>query len=264
MLAVALPFAAVSAVAQDGSPFSAGCSLPFTGLAHPIDDDCGIDGKSTNADKVAESHAKNNFCATGPAVWATFTTFTKLRQATDASGFDLAADRSNAANIVTTTEGDTVGEGSLVKIAGFVLRAAIANKGGGENVNCTRGGNARNDLHIHLAKSKSKAKANFCKAVVAEVSPHQRPDDLNAGDLMLTEGIPVRITGHLLFDGNHPVKCDMNKSANSGASTWEIHPIYAVDVCKFTSLTTCDARNDARSTSLKEWADAQDADDEHP
>ena len=143
-------------------------------------------------------------------------------------------------------------------LAGFVLRAQISNKSAGENVNCNHGG----------TESNSKSKANFCKAVVAEVSPHQRPDDLNHGDIAETNSDPddrhpVRLTGHLFYDGNHPVKCDTNNGANSRASKWEIHPVYAIDVCKNKSMASCDPRDNSKWTSLKDWIAAREADENH-
>ena len=173
------------ASAQDGSPFAPGCPLPFIGLPHPIDNDCGIEGKSSTDAKKLESRAKNNLCATGTAAWTTFFTFKKLKDAAAKPSFDLGDDRSGTKNVHTTNPaGALIGEGSLVKLAAFVLRADIANKSGGETVNCSKGGIARNDVHIHLAETSSKAAANFCTAVVAEIIPHQRPDELNAGDLI--------------------------------------------------------------------------------
>jgi len=250
--------------AQDGAPFDPGCSVPFPdALHHPIDDDCGIEGKSSAADKRVESRAKNNLCATGPSTWVTLFTFRKLKEAAEKPGFHLGADRSGARNVwVTNPAGATIGEGSLVKFSAFVIRADTANRSGGENVNCSRGGTPRNDIHIHLAPSPSKEKANFCAAIGAEISPHLRPDSLNSGDLMLTDGRPVRVTGQLFFDNNHPAKCDLKTPANSRASTWEIHPTYSVEVCKFATLATCDARKDDVWVRMPEWVTGQEADDE--
>ena len=261
LCALPLPLAA-----QEGVPFDPGlCALPFDSQRHPIDDDCGIEGKSNDADKRMESRAKNNLCAPGPATWVTIYTFKKLRQATAAEDFALGADRSGARDVWTTNpEGRTIGEGSRVKLAGYVLRANTANRSGGENVNCKRGGRDQNDVHVHLAQTPSLAAANFCKAVVAEIIPHLRPDDLNAEALMLTAGTPVRVTGHLFYDGNHPVKCDLQKPANSRSSTWEIHPVYSVDVCKFQSLAACNARKESVWVSLADWIRAQEHDDSPP
>src|SRR6266568_3848246 len=90
VLAIPVCALAVPAIAhaQDGQPFVHGCtSLPFQEQHHPIDDDCGIEGKLADAAKKVESRAKNDFCETGTPTWVTFFTFGKLKQATDASGF---------------------------------------------------------------------------------------------------------------------------------------------------------------------------------
>src|SRR5438034_5773121 len=86
--------------AQDRAPFVPGCpTLPFTAQHQPIDDDCGIDGKSTAAAKKLESQGKNNLCASAPAVFTTFFTFEKLKRANEAPGFTLGVDRSGARNL---------------------------------------------------------------------------------------------------------------------------------------------------------------------
>jgi hypothetical protein len=74
--------------------------------------------------------------------------------------------------------------------------------------------------------------------VIAEMSPHFRPIDWDTGVLNALKR-PVRLTGQLFFDGSHS-PCRPGKPANPPrASVWEIHPIYAVDVCKNTSLSAC-------------------------
>lgn len=56
---------------------------------------------------------------------------------------------------------------------------------------------------------------------------------------------PVRITGQLFFDASH-LPCS-GGIAGSGdparCSNWEIHPVYAVDVCKNASLSACSFDN---------------------
>jgi len=254
------------AAGQDGAPFVPGCStLPFTGHQQPIDDDCGIDGKSTAAASKLESQAKNDLCAAGPAVFTTFWTFEKLKRANEALGFTLGADRSGARKLVVTNPaGVTVGEGKRVMLAGWVLRAHVSD--GGENVNCTRSGK-QNDIHVHIAPAKDKTVANFCKAVVAEAIPHLRPDAMNEGDIAFTNDDaadikhPVRVTGHLFYDGHHPVKCDTAIKANSRVSKWEIHPVYAIDVCKNQSLASCDPRDNSKWMSLAAWIATQHEED---
>lgn len=244
-----LPFAHT----QDGAPFTAGCTPMFTPLTHPIDSDCGIEGASTADDKKLEAKAKNNFCATGSPARLTFLSFDKLQQLTKSSSFDLGDDRSGARKIHTTSDGKLVGEGDLVTFAGFVIRADTANRSSGETVNCKKGGVARNDIHIHIAPTASKAKANFCKAVIAEMSPHLRPDHWTGGNLMLPDDVPIRLTGHLFYDTSHKsAQCPSaaKDKAKARVSSWEIHPVYQVDVCKFTTLQTCDPRNNSKWQSL--------------
>ena len=69
VLALALPAALA---AQEGAPFDPGCSpLQFADIAvkHPIDDNCGIEGKSAADDaNHAQNRAKNDFCAQGDPV----------------------------------------------------------------------------------------------------------------------------------------------------------------------------------------------------
>jgi len=185
--ALSLLLLGVTLSAQDGSPFVAGCPPPYTPEPHPIDNDCGIEGDATTDAKKLENRAKNNLCATGSPVWVTFVSFKKLQEAVEKPGFKLKSDRSGAKNLHTTNPaGDSIGEGTLVTFAAFVLRADTSNKSGGEDVNCTRNGTPSNDIHVHLGPTKTKTPENFCKAVVAELIPHLRPDAFNAGDLAPT------------------------------------------------------------------------------
>jgi hypothetical protein len=41
--------------------------------------------------------------------------------------------------------------------------------------------------------------------------------------------------------------------APSRVSSWEIHPVYAIDVCKKKSLNSCKADNDSVWTPLDQW-----------
>jgi hypothetical protein len=249
----------VAAAAQDGAPFDAGCTPLFTPEQHPIDNDCAIEGAGTGLAKRLESRTKNNFCASGGPVRLTFLSFDKLHEATKKEGFALGDGREGVrGDVHTTSDGNSVGEGDVVTLSGFVIRADVANRRNGESVNCNRGGAERNDVHIHIAPTPSKAKANFCRAVVAEMSPHLRPDTWTGGDLMQADGIPIRLTGQLFYDGSHPNKAcpsGASQKAQARASSWEVHPVYRVDVCKFTTLETCDPRNDSRWQSLEEWLD---------
>src|SRR5262245_761449 len=120
--------------AQDGEPFEHGCAtaLPFTAEQHPIDADCGIEGAGTTTAKKLESRTKNNYCATGAPSRVTFYSFDRLQAATKAPGFDLGANREGVrTDVHTTSDGNAVGEGDVVTISGFLIRADVANRSGG-------------------------------------------------------------------------------------------------------------------------------------
>ena len=75
--------AALAACGAD--TFLPGCRLPFDAIKTPalnVDAKCGVNGGSEDPAKIAESRAKNNFCATGTARPVTWQTFTRLEKAT--------------------------------------------------------------------------------------------------------------------------------------------------------------------------------------
>ena len=266
-LALGIALLVRPAAAQVGGPFVAGCTPVFgDSETHPLDADCGIEGAGTTDAKKLESRAKNNFCATGGPARVTFMSFDRLQAVTEATDFVLGDDRGGVKEVHTTTDGNTIGEGSVVTISGFVIRADVANRSGGESVNCNKGGSTRNDLHIHIAPTLSKAKANFCKAVVAEMSPHLRPDTWSGGSLMVADGIPIRMTGHLLYDTSHRhAICPpaAKNKATARSSSWEIHPVYRVDICKNTTIASCDPRDDSKWMPFDSWlAEQEDENDD--
>jgi hypothetical protein len=241
---VVLSMAFVLSLPLGAQTFEPGCTLPIGSIAehHPIDDSCtlrGADG-ARPADAL-QNEAKNNFCAPldSPS-WVTRKSFLGLQKAVDQDS-DVTSgrppeDRSSLQDIYTTSEGDTIGEGSLVQFVGFIIDAHFSNVTNGESVNCKNTGRENNDIHILLDES-PKVK-DFCHTVTAEMSPHFRPADWDTG--VLNElNRPVRLTGQLFFDGSHS-PCRGTKKANPPrASVWEIHPIYQVDVCKNASLAAC-------------------------
>ncbi|HZS62507.1 MAG TPA: hypothetical protein VFA43_24790 [Gemmatimonadaceae bacterium] len=66
---------------------------------------------------------------------------------------------------------------------------------------------------------------------------------------------PLRFTGELMFDASH--KPCTNGTASSDAparsSSWEVHPVYRVDVCQNTTLTACAATDSSVWTPLDQW-----------
>jgi hypothetical protein len=79
-------------------------------------------------------------------------------------------------------------------------------------------------------------------------------------------GRPIRVTGQLFFDASHePYK--EGKPVGSEPrwiSSWEIHPIYTFEVCKFSNPKQCTATNTAawRPVSKADGIDLGEEDDE--
>lgn len=137
----------------------------------------------------------------------------------------------------------TFSEGDVITIAGFVLGARHSNLEEGESVNCEESGCANNDVHIELAAhprdfTVTKAKQMNTEGVVAEISPRHRPvpwdtfDSSSYRDFFKTH--PVAFTGQLFYDASHSPGGGPNR-----ASVWEVHPVYAIWVCRNTTAQAC-------------------------
>lgn len=65
------------------------------------------------------------------------------------------------------------------------------------------------------------------------------------------------MTGQLFYDASHRpcagTPPHAAQSAPARVSSWEIHPIYRIDVCKFKSLQNCKADNDSVWTRIDQW-----------
>jgi hypothetical protein len=109
--------------------------------------------------------------------------------------------------------------------------------------------------------AESKSVSDFCDSITAEMSPHFRPEDWDSG-VLKSLGRPVRLTGHLFFDGSHK-PCRPGKAASpKRASVWEIHPVYQVDVCKNTSLSGCPFGDESKWTPLHDFMTQDEAEHE--
>jgi len=240
-----------------------GCTLPFDSIkeSHPLDSSCGAVGKTTSDATSLQNTAKNNFCATGSPVSLTFQTFAKLQQAAGdqnipfGSDQGLPDDRSALRDLITTSSGQKVGEGTVARLVAFIVDAHYSNVSKGETVNCKLHGQESNDIHIMLGTTTS---APACSTVTAEMSPHFRPaawDQLPSLNLKN----PVRITGQLFFDASHK-PCKNGKGPNpKRISIWEIHPAYAIDVCSNSTLASCKATDDSLWTPLDQWLSTENA-----
>ena len=259
---------AASLLAEDA--FVPACSLPSPldeiKKHHPVDAQCGPEGTGDNAAQKAQNVVKSNFCATGTRLVLTRDVFKTLQQKTKAlraageieyGGENPPADRSKLRDLITA-QGVTIGDGSLVRYVALVSEARHSNVGDGESVNCDKKGSASNDIHLDLVRALTGETA--CQKLSAEMSPHFRPVSWNrvAGTGSTKKRTspfgptPVRITGQLFFDGSHVPCGEVGQRPMKRLSNWEIHPVYAIDVCAFDSLTQCPENDDSVWTPLHE------------
>jgi len=239
---------------------------PFTNQPQRIDFLCGNTGCFKNAANDLQNAQKNNFCASTDAITpVTLNTFSALNNASNNEPSvpkgEPPSSRAKLANIISLPGGKKLGEGKVVSFVGYVLDARHSNvdkdnpltAGNGESVQCNLLGCAYNDIHITLAEDPSEPK--MCNTIVAEIIPHYRPPAWDLFDspdyTKFFKSHQVRITGQLFFDGSH-VPCTAEGQAGNNPARdnakdferlalWEIHPIYAIDVCKFADKTKCEA-----------------------
>ena len=222
--------------ARGSHTFAPVCTLPFAGVRNPpIDDHCGIQGGSSDPAKQAESKAKNDFCAaTQPSRAITYQELINLQN--------------QSANIpkrlLDRTMLTKMGEGQYVSYVAFIKDAHYSDVAAGEAVNCNIPSNVTNDIHIVLLKDPND---DECLSTTAEMSPHYRPPDWTPENLLkASAGHPVRVQGHLFFDGSHTPCSGSSRPNPKRASLWEIHPVYSVDVCTQTTIAEC-------QSSTAEW-----------
>lgn len=153
-------------------------------------------------------------------------------------------------NLHETTEGATIGERSVVKFSAFISDAHYSNVSNGERVNCNLTGKNNNDMHIELVQVRGET--DECRSVTAEIPPHFRPD-IWASRILNDIDRPVRFTGQLFFDASHrPCRGNIKPSPRR-SSSWEIHPVHNIEVCKNQSLAGCKADDDTKWISLAEF-----------
>jgi len=238
---------------------------PFTNKPQRIGFLCGNTGCFKSPANDLQNAMKNNFCAPVTKITpVTLKTFSDLGNASNNDPTiprgEPPPSRAKLTNILTLSDGTKLGEGKTVTFVGYVLDARHSNvdkdepltKGNGESVQCNLLGCAYNDIHITLAESPNETAS--CNTIVAEIIPHYRPaawdlfDSPDYASFLKTH--PVKISGQLFFDGSH-VACTSEGKAGFNPNTrrndferlalWEIHPIYAIDVCKHTDKAQCGA-----------------------
>lgn len=233
------PQAAKTAPVAQFKPACANPSYPSPPPSAPpaIDSQCGLTGAGAGPEGVQDA-VKNNFCASGTPRAVTFADLTNLQAQVEKNpSINFGnANKGGRKKGPTTNRAPLkkLGEGSLVTLRAYVL---IARQEGPESVNCkTNVPNqpAFHDIHISLVTSPDVTEE--CAGVVAEMSPHHRPDSWTHANVskVARAKLPVRVTGQLYFDSSH-FPCAGGQPAGAGnpkrVSLWEVHPVYKFEVC---------------------------------
>jgi hypothetical protein len=238
------------------------CTLPFDAIKqhHPIDDSCSADGAAQpDTPQSAQNDAKNNFCSTGTPINIDFDVLHQLQAdvaktgsgITFGSDAQLPKDRTVLRDLPTKV--GNLSEGAVVRLVAFVMDAHYSNLGKGESVNCKQPDKESNDIHIVLASSDQEK--DECNSVTAEMSPHFRPEVWDPTDLNQKNAHMYRFTGQLFFDASHR-PCSGGKGSPKRSSLWEIHPVYALDICTEPN-NNCKVDNDENWVSFAEQMGAE-------
>ena len=256
--------------ATSSSPFTPECSLPF--IATPglkIDQTCGVFGNAAGkTPEGLQNHAKNNFCAPGPAVTVTLAILLNLQRASESASVSFGSESQLPTNRATLQKGFSIAgttyhEGQRVQLAASLIETHPADLSSGESVNCgTKEDPKGNDVHMALGAAYG---ADECTSVTTELSPHSRPSawqilaDIAAKDktekpAVITQ-FPIRVTGQLFFDASHKLCSNGSEVPGNPArqSAWEIHPVYQVDVCSRQTLADCQADDAVVWTPIGQW-----------
>ncbi len=228
------------AIVEKGS-FSPACALPFPGIRNsPADDHCGILGGSSDPAKQAESTSKDDFCEAThtPEVFS-------YQQLLDLQSQSTGIPK----NIPNRQDVEKLGEGKYVSYIGFVKDAHYSDVNAGEAVNCNIPGNDTNDIHIVLMPNTTDT--DECDSTTAEMSPHYRPPSWTPENILkASAGHPIRVQGHLFYDGSHTPCTASSRPNPKRKSLWEVHPVYSFEICSQTTIAECQG-SAAQWTSLE-------------
>jgi hypothetical protein len=290
--AAVLPLTILAATQCLSDDFQLECpAVPFSAPSerHPaIDDACGMTGDQTDGPKAVQNSLKNNLCSERSATTLQPGDFVTLQRTAEQRGvpFGFAGfaehrvehipdDRTPLANLFTTADGWQIGEGARVQIVALIDFPHYADTSSGESVNCKLTRNLRNDIHINLVQTPAPERpksddpnhdaklaernAALCDSITAEIIPHFRPAAWEVKHLQQVEKmhLPVRIAGQLFFDASH-FPCTGTTSVDSlkRATLWEIHPVYAIDVCQNGSIDACASDDESVWTPLHQWIES--------
>jgi hypothetical protein len=114
-------------------------------------------------------------------------------------------------------------EGIPVKVEGYVVNVR---ESGPESANCNRTGGGYVGWHIFFTKN---PRDDRSQAVIAEATPRVRFNHKWTMDLMrmliVNDHLPVRISGWLFFDPEHP-----DEVGKTRTTLWEIRPVLQIEV----------------------------------
>jgi hypothetical protein len=257
------------------------CKIPYneTPQKKLSIESCGLQGNAEDkTGEAAQNPHKNDLCVTGVAQAIAIPDLAQLQQEVDDSGMKYGnkrrgksgppIDRTPLTTLPPVGDGLRLGEGSLVTFVGYLSEAHYSPESpskDGESVNCGRSNHEDVDIHVALSSKPGRIKKKdpdrldrLCKSISAEFIPHARPDAWDVSTLNQVSDLerPVRVTGQLFFDGSHE-PCKDGKPVGTEPrriASWEIHPIYTFEVCKFVDPKKCSA------TSKAAWQPISSAD----
>jgi hypothetical protein len=223
---------------------------PFKAIEvqHPIDSSCGLTGKGQGGSAL-QNQTKNSFCAgTSYQSISQQDLLSKQEKVAALPGYlkwspeNMPGSRSDFVSL---------GEGTPVLFVGYLLEAHYADLTSGESVNCdVKDDEASNDIHIALVPQLGAT--DECQSNSAEMVPHYRPTSWTKTNLdKVGHTTLVRVSGQLMYDADHKICGEQGFSPTDNPhrlSGWEIHPVYAFDVCVKQSGSAC-----SQWQALSDW-----------
>ncbi len=217
-------------------------------LQHPIDSSCGLTGKGQGGSAL-QNQTKNNFCAgTSYQLISQQDLLSKQEKVAALPGY---LEWSGENMPVSRSDFVSLGEGTPVQFVGYVLESHYADLTSGEGVNCdVKDDEASNDIHVALVSQSGTT--DECQSNSAEMIPHYRPASWTVANLdKIGHTTPVRVSGQLMYDADHKICSEHGFSSTDDPhrlSGWEIHPVYAFDVCVTQTGASC-----SQWQALSDW-----------
>jgi len=180
------------------------------------------------------NEVKHHVPPAGTPVMLTFADIATLQRQADArvrSGADAKVSAKDRAKLQELAiHGGRIGEGDLVSIVGFVVGRPKVNPG--ESANCYLQGASNNDFEFTVAPA---ADATPYDGIACEMIPQDRPKAWTIGRLRTLSAAhrQVLVVGQLMFDSRHlPNPTPGTNHESPRVSTWEVHPVTKLLVCR--------------------------------